>query len=110
MTDDPFETPEAREWAQRVRTELVPKLRESALTVSLVPRGDSDVKFAVELGMSIMLDKPIIAVVAPGAKVPDKLVQVADLIVEGDVTDPGFGGRIQAAVSKILARGEEAAS
>jgi hypothetical protein len=42
------------------------------------------VKFALELGFSIMLDKPIIAVVGHGAKVPAKLVQVADSIIEMD--------------------------
>ncbi len=56
------------------------------MTVSLVPKGPADMKFAVELGLSIMLDKPFIAVVAPGQEVPAKLRAVADRIV---VWEPG---------------------
>jgi hypothetical protein len=74
--------PEFNEWAARVKRELVPKLEDSACTISLVPEGETDVKFAVELGLSIMLDKPIILVVRPGTKVPAKLALVAADIVE----------------------------
>ena len=102
MTDDPFDDPDVQAWARHVREELVPKLRGSAASVSLIPRGDVDVKFAVELGMSIMLDKPIIAIVTPGTPIPDRLARVADVILEGDLTDPTFGDRIQAAVTKVL--------
>jgi nucleoside 2-deoxyribosyltransferase len=80
--DDWLDDPDARAWARRVRKELVPMIRDSTVTISLVPTGDADVKFAVELGMAIMLGKPIILVVAPGTQVPDKLVLVADEIVE----------------------------
>jgi hypothetical protein len=60
------------------------------------------VKFAVELGFSIMLDKPIIAVVAPGTQVPGKLVAVADEIVEGVPGQPGFEERFHAALARVL--------
>lgn len=68
---------------------LVPKMANSAVAVSIVPSNEEnyvDAKFCVELGVMIMLDKPIIALVQPGAKVPDKLRQVADEILEADVT------------------------
>lgn len=74
--------PEFIEWAKRVKRELVPKLADSACTISLVPEGEPDVKFAVELGLSIMMDKPLILVVRPGTKVPDKLALIAADIVE----------------------------
>lgn len=47
---------------------------------------DLDVKFCVELGASIMLDKPILAVVRPGVKCSKKLMTVVDEIIEGDPT------------------------
>ena len=87
MSDDPFEGAEWRDYADRVRRELVPKIGESAYVMSLVPSGETDVKFAVELGLSIMMDKPIIAVVRPGVHVPNKLAQIADAILE-DTGDP----------------------
>ncbi|TWT91418.1 hypothetical protein [Neorhodopirellula pilleata] len=41
-----------------------------------------DVKFAVETGIAVLLDKPIIAVVRPGTKIPEKLARVVDRFVE----------------------------
>ena len=78
---------------QRVVMEgLVPKMANSAVAVSIVPDKENhvDAKFCVELGVMIMLDKPIIALVQPGVKIPEKLKLVADEIVEADITtDPG---------------------
>jgi hypothetical protein len=75
---------------QRVVMEgLVPKVQDSAFCVSLCPTDESnriDAKFCVELGVMIMLDKPIIAVIAPGAPLPRKLELVADKIVHADIT------------------------
>lgn len=101
---DPFGSPEARAWSQRVLTELVPMIDGSAISVSIVPKGESDIKFAVELGLSIMLDKPIILAVAPGRAVPEHLVRVADEIVELDTTSPLAAMRMQDAINRVLDR------
>ena len=78
-------------------------LLDSAATVSLVPSAESvDAKFAVELGLSIMLDKPLILVVAPGTRIPDRLVRVADAIVEGELSSPDLRERLNDAVRKVL--------
>lgn len=87
MPDDPFESAEWRDYADRVRRELVPMIGDSAYVMSLVPDGETDVKFALELGLSIMMDKRIIAVVRAGVHVPNKLAGVADAIIE-DTGDP----------------------
>jgi hypothetical protein len=39
------------------------------------------VKFAVELGVSIMLNKPIIAMIEEGVPIPDKLAAVCDHVL-----------------------------
>ena len=39
----------------------------------------------VELGASIMLDKPILVVASPGQELPERLERVADLIVYADM-------------------------
>lgn len=98
---DPWDDPDTREWARHVREELVPKIRQSAATISLVTSTTPDVKFAVELGMSILLDKPIIALVSPGVVVPDHMVRVADKIIEGDISDPTVAQRLRAAVDEV---------
>lgn len=103
MSGDWIDDPDAKAWARRVRKDLVPKIQSSAATISIVPRGDTDIKFAVELGLSIMLGKPLILVVFPGAKVPDKLVQIADEIVEmADLASPDERARLSAAVDRVL--------
>ena len=82
MTNDIRDDPEFMAWEEHVRTNVVPKMAGSALTVTLAPGGEPDIKFAVELGLSIMLNKPIIIVKEPGQVLPDKLLKVADDVIE----------------------------
>lgn len=105
MTHDIFDNPEARAWAQHALDDLVPKLRESAATVSIVPdeAGIDDIKFALELGLTIMLGKPLIVAVTPGRQVPESLARVADRIVELDFDRPAdTAARIQAVVTELV--------
>lgn len=93
MTDAEFE--------RRVNEELLPVMKGSSMIVSIIPRNGIDVKFAVELGISVMLDKPIIAVVQAGAKIPEKLSRVVDEFVELDFDDPDMKTRMQECIEKI---------
>lgn len=84
-----WEDPEYRDWEDHVRKAVLPMIEESAVTISLIPSGQTDIKFAVELGLSILLDKPIIALVQPGMSIPGGLAKVAAEIVEVDIArDP----------------------
>lgn len=90
-----------------VLEKLVPMLRDTAATVSLVPRGGVvDVRFAVEFGLSVMMDKPIIALVLPGMHVPNGLAAVAAEIVEVDINrDPDAAQRsIAEAFERIMGK------
>lgn len=82
-------TPEEQEqwekWVQDVREHTVKGMAKSAFVLQLVPRNEPDIKFAVELGLSILMDKPILAVVQPGASISSKLARIADRVVEVDV-------------------------
>ena len=98
---NPWDDPDARAWAARVERELVPMIEDSAASVSIVPTGETDIKFAVELGISIMLDKPIILLVVPGARVPAKLARIADAIIEGSPGDPELGRRIHEVLDEL---------
>jgi hypothetical protein len=71
-----------------VLAEMLPKLIDSAMTVSLCPsdnEGVGDVKYWVELGASIMLDKPIIVVAHPNRVIPERLRRVADEVITADL-------------------------
>lgn len=77
-------------------------LKDSVVSLSIVPTGEVDIKYALELGMSIMLDKPIIALIAPGAVIPMKLQLVADHIIEVDLTDEASRNRLSLTLAKII--------
>ena len=77
-----------RQFAQHALAEMVPAMSDSRIVVSLAPNGtksEGDVKYWVELGASIMLDKPILVVASPGQELPERLERVADLIVYADM-------------------------
>lgn len=75
------------EFVDHFRREAVEMIAGSAAFISIVPSSmeQVDVKFATELGMAIMLDKPIMALAMPGAKVPQQLRALAVEVVEADI-------------------------
>lgn len=75
------------EFVDHVRRDAMRKIAGSDAVVSIAPGpgNEGDVKFAVELGLSIMFGKPIIVVVPPGVEPPGKLREVADAVVEADL-------------------------
>lgn len=109
--DDPFQDPAWLEYAEDVKKRLVPMVKGSPLTMALYSGGDPDPKQAIEFGYMILLNKPIILTVTPGATVPDKVARVADEIVEADFDDPeGTSKRIQEACARVAEKfglGEE---
>ena len=96
--------PDWQRYEKHVREEVVPNIKDSAMFISITPSdGRPDVKFAVELGFGIMYNKPIILVVPPGTKVPDKLVKVADRIVELDMNDEDSRNRLTETIMEMKA-------
>lgn len=106
---DAWQTPTAKRWVEHVLNDMEPKLADSAISLSMVP-GDreGDVKFWVELGASIMYDKPIIAVAFDDRVLPEKLKLVADEIVRcPDGVNEEASERIQAALMRVIDRIEK---
>lgn len=89
------------EFFQSARDNLFPKLKTSALSITIM--AEPDPKLCMELGASILFDKPIIALVPPGQRVPANLRRVASAIVEGDMKDPATKQRLQDAITRVLA-------
>jgi hypothetical protein len=104
MADDPFSGKWWDDFVHHVREDALHKIDESALVVSIAPGAEPDVKFAVELGLSIMLDKPLLVVVLPGRPVPRKLREVADEVIVCDVDTKAGQREIQAAMERVLGR------
>lgn len=92
-------------WVRHVREDTVKKMADSAFVMSLVPDGEPDIKFAVELGLSIMLDKPIVAIALQGRGVPDGLRRVAHAVIDlnGDIDTEAGRLELQRKLDPILA-------
>lgn len=83
-----WKDPEWKEYADHVMNDMVPMLSESSMTFSIYPTsGHGDVKYWVELGASIMMDKPIIVIVHPGVSISERLKRVADHVLYADMND-----------------------
>jgi hypothetical protein len=83
VSDDPWTDPTAEVWARGILRNMAPKMADSAVAVSLYPQDGTtgDVKYWVELGAMICMDKPILVVAMGDAVLPRKLELVADKIV-----------------------------
>jgi hypothetical protein len=96
--------PSWKAYVTHIRESVAPMVHDSGLTISIVPRRpqDVDVKFAVELGLSIMFDKPIILCVPyEDAELPGQLLRVADHVVVGQPSDPEVRERMMAAITAV---------
>lgn len=100
--DDYTDDPDWKAFEARAHEELVPMLRNSGSVVQLVPKGDSDIKFAVELGLSIMMDKPILAIVDPDTEAPPKLLKIADKVIEADLDTADGHAKVQDEIKAFL--------
>lgn len=89
---------------EHVRAELAPNMMKSAFCCLIVPSSPEavDAKMCIELGMMVLFDKTIIAVVQPGTEVPAKLVAIADRIVEFSGDDADCARRIREAVEDLM--------
>jgi hypothetical protein len=102
--DDPWrDDPTVKAWIRHVLDEMAPKMADSALVMQLVPDGEGDVKFWVELGASIMMDKPIIAVAFGDTPIPAKLELIADEVVRlKEGVNPAASEELAAALERMI--------
>lgn len=82
------------------REHVLRAMSESSMMVSIVPK-EVDIKFAVELGMGIMLDKPILALAQHEDDVPPKLRRIADRVVIADVDTEDGQALIEQALQEM---------
>lgn len=110
MADDPWSDPDVKAWMARASEELVPKLEASHMTLSLVKgetASEGDLKLAIELGLSVLMDKPILVVVVDGEPIAAKLVGIADAVVNlhrGEMGTPAGMAKVTKAITKMRVR------
>jgi hypothetical protein len=62
------------------------RMKNSRVVAIIAPDGVGDEKSLIELGMAVMLSKPLAILMVPGRPLPEKLLQIADTII--DASDP----------------------
>ncbi|HEY5787684.1 MAG TPA: hypothetical protein VIT65_23210 [Microlunatus sp.] len=111
MSDGMLNDPDFKAFAAEVHAHLIPMIMGSSASISLLPQGEADVKYAIELGLTLMLDKPLIIIAPKGRVVPERLARAADAVLEIDWEDEaGFAAaqeQIMVKVKEILGEDEE---
>jgi uncharacterized LabA/DUF88 family protein len=87
--DDPFQSNEFKDWTDTMRKRLIPKMRDSATVLMIAPdmSMEFDIQFALQIGASILLEKPLILLVQSDRTIPPKLRAIADRIIETDLDE-----------------------
>lgn len=102
---DVLNEPSFRRFAEKWMRETAPLIRQSAYSIVVAPGESSlrDVKLAIEIGYSIMMDKPLIVMVPKGRRHhAPKLMRIADKVIEADLSDPEDSARAQAELKAYL--------
>ena len=74
---------EARVWLEKARLASVPKIRDSSSYLGLVTEHFlSDPICLLQLGAAVALGKPMFIIVMKGTKLPSRMIDVVDGIVE----------------------------
>lgn len=101
-----------RAWAdysKSFRREVLPALLGSAYMVSIAGPSDPDdidLRAATEMGLMLLLDKPILVVVPRGITIPAALRRAAAVVLDDfDVADPGQQDRMAEAFRRLKAQG-----
>lgn len=74
--------PGFKKFARQIVKETMPAMSKSAYVITIAPKGsEADVKLAVEIGLAILMDKPLIVFAPRGRAVGDRLARIADHVI-----------------------------
>jgi hypothetical protein len=97
---------EDRAWAdysQAFREKLMPQLLSSAVCIAMYDAegDDAEIRFATQLGIMLLYDKPIILTHPAGLELPERLRRIADEVVELDLGDPACQDALVGALRRL---------
>jgi hypothetical protein len=105
--EDELDPEERAEWAKFVayqREHTIGQMAKSAYVMSLVTTAEIDIEFAVQTGMAVLMDKPIMVVVFPGATLSEKFLKVADEVVYADMDTEAGREKVRAGIDRMHKR------
>jgi hypothetical protein len=72
------------DWMENIATSL-PELAASPTALIVATGQKPDISYAVHLGLTILMDKPLLVLAAPGTPIPRHLRRAADVVVEANL-------------------------
>ena len=81
--------------------DILPKMEASAFVLALMTE-NQDLYLALQIGMSLLLDKPLFLVVPNEAWIAPRLRGIAEAIIEGSLADPATGDKFRATIQAYL--------
>jgi hypothetical protein len=90
--------------SENARTDLIPKMKASRFCLAMMDE-HADLYLALQIGLALVLDKPLFLVVAPGAWVAPRLRQMAEAIIEGSFRDPATKSKFETAIMAFMKKG-----
>lgn len=94
------------EWLDRGRREMFPKMKESALSMTIWNE-NPDPKLVLEVGAAVCFNKPILVLAVKGVPIPPMLRSLAVEIIEVDsfrAMTPADQRKIQDAIQRVSAK------
>jgi hypothetical protein len=89
--------------ADNARKDIIPKMRSSVFCMAVVvPKDDVDPYLALQVGVALLLEKPLIIVATGNVWIPARVRQIADAVVEADAVNDELKERLQLAILKVM--------
>lgn len=86
---------------EAARKDIIPKMRSSAFCMTVLTPDDIDPYLALQVGVALLLEKPLIIVATGNVRIPARVRQVADAIVEGEIVDDAMKERVALAIKTV---------
>lgn len=99
MSQNKFDR-EVAAFFEHFERDVLPKIGVAAFSVVIY--GKPDAKLCLEVGASILLEKPLIVVADSDGPIPLKLRNIASAVIVGKMGDPSFEERLTAAIRELM--------
>jgi hypothetical protein len=85
---------------ESARTDLMPQMKDATFVVGVMR--NPDVYLALQIGLALTLDKPLILLVPAGAWISPRLRSIAHAIIEGDLTAQATSDKLRAVFADFV--------
>jgi hypothetical protein len=94
-----------REQITRIGKGIAPKMKSSAFVLMPFMPDGPDIFLALQLGLCLLYEKPLIVLALKDAYIPPQVLALADAVVRGDSVEAAKA-ELEVAIRDLLARAE----